>query len=150
MVAYLNNPKAMKTVVRSSMKSIGSKKVAGKDKLSSRASELRSPSEIGSMLRTFGQSSREIIDDSSEEANIPQAITLMNDNSLSFRNSSLSKKLKSEKNMDKKIEMVFKAVLTRKPTMSEMGIMKKYTATGLKIEDIYWALINSHEFKLRM
>ena len=144
MADYLKNPKSIK----SKTKVRGVKKpTRGKV---SRASELRSPSDIGSMLRTYGQSSRQIIDDSSTEANIPQALTMMNDKSIAFSNTLVSKKLKSEKNINKQIEMIYKAVLCRKPTSAEIEIMNRYTAQGLKLEDIYWTLINSHEFKLRM
>ena len=149
MADFLNNPKSMKTDTKAMMRgSSGSKKK--REKGISRASEQKSPSEVSSMLRTYGQSSREIIDDSSTEANIPQALILMNDDSLSFQNSTLAKRLKSEKNVNKKIEMVYKAVLVRKPTLAEMDIMKRYTSKGLKIEDLFWSLLNSHEFKLRM
>lgn len=142
---YLEDPKAF-NVIHGSSKS--SKKKNKKGPM--RASELKSPTDIGSMLRTFGQSSREIIDDSSLEANIPQALTMMNDDDFALKRSSLAKRINSEQSLSKKIETLFKAILCRKPTSSEMDILKRYSAKGLKIEDIYWSLINSHEFKLRM
>lgn len=143
--AYLMNPKSIK---QGKGKDVA--KRVGKKVTDARASELRSPTDLGSMLRTYGQSSREIIDDSSTEANIPQALTMMNDINFSFSRTSLAKKVSSEKSLSKKIELVFKAILCRKPSSSEMDIMKRYFTKGLKIEDVYWSLVNSHEFKLRM
>ena len=49
-----------------------------------RASEGRSPADSGSLLHIFGQSSREITDDTKKEANIPQALALLNDDQFSF------------------------------------------------------------------
>ena len=146
---YLKNTKSfMSKLSKSAKGQIASK--AGKARSYTRASEMTSPMKAGSMLRTFGQSSREIIDDSSLEANIPQALTMMNDDDFSFKKTSLSQKVNSEKSLNKKIEVIFKAVLCRRPSNSEMEIMKRHSAKGLTIEDLYWSLVNSHEFKLRM
>lgn len=140
---YLMDPKSIKAKVGKSSKK------SSREKLN-RASEFKSPADPGSILRTFGQSSREVIDDSSLEANIPQALTMMNDDDFSFKKSSLINRLNSEKSQSKKIELLYNAVLCRQPTRSEMDIMTRYIGKGMEIEDIFWSLLNSHEFKLRM
>ena len=53
-------------------------KMGGSMSLTARASELPSPAKPGHFLRTFGQSDREQIQNASDEASVPQALTLMN------------------------------------------------------------------------
>jgi hypothetical protein len=43
-----------------------------------RASEIETPAPPGHFLREFGQSDREVIENSSSESSVPQALTLLN------------------------------------------------------------------------
>lgn len=54
------------------------KSAASGNMVAARASELPSPARPGHFLRTFGQSDREVIDNSSDDASVPQALTLLN------------------------------------------------------------------------
>ena len=114
-----------------------------------RASDLYQPVKPGSLIQLFGGSTRQLIDESIQEANIPQALTLMNDSKLAFSKTFLAKKLSKIKSPADKINSLYGAVLTRKPTSIEMTTIKKYLDNGMKMESLYWALINTHEFIIR-
>ena len=147
--AVHHDPKKYKQIIFKELKKQGKtiQKYAGRG--SGRASELASSSP-GSLLRIFGGSSREIIDEAIKEANIPQSLYLMNDPEYSFSKTALAKKISKLRNSSDKVKMLYNAVLTRQPTEKEQARINKYMADGLNIESIYWALINSHEFLLRM
>ncbi len=61
--------------------------------------------------------------------------------------------LKSELPISDKIEHLFLAALSRKPTPKELGAIDKILSTnqadpGAALEDVWWALLNSNEFIL--
>jgi hypothetical protein len=51
-------------------------------------------------------------------------------------------KLIDGKDRKESIDIVYQSILQRKPTLQERSNIEAYN-----IEDIMWALINSHEFK---
>lgn len=114
-----------------------------------RASEGRSPAESGSMLHIFGQSSREVTDDSKKEANIPQALALLNDDQFSFNKISTYDLIQQKSDKEKQLELIYLSLLSRKPNEHDLNVFKQAIDNGFTIDDFYWALLNSLEFKLK-
>ena len=116
-----------------------------------RAVELESPAKRGHFLRDFGQSDREVIENSSSHASVPQALYLLNSPlniAIHNSNSILGGKLASLQKPKDKINLVYQSMLTRKPTQPEMErILTNYQTYGEEtIEDLVWALLNSRQF----
>lgn len=120
-----------------------------------RASELPSPMGPSHFLRVFGQSNRQLIDNSSHEAlNLTQGLELMNgfveqtilsDDSKSV----LKQNFMKGRTADEKILILYLSILSRKPTSSEVSYGQKVMSLAPnKRGDEYlgWALINSAEF----
>lgn len=147
LVDYRNNSKTEQKKILSKNNYVTTRRI--RESFDVRASEWSYPTEPGTMLQAFGASDRSSIDGSIQEANVPQALAMMNDDKYSFGRSALAQSLRSAGSMSEKIEMVYKAVLTRKPTSKEKSIISNYTNNDGNIESVYWALLNSHEFKLR-
>ena len=119
-----------------------------------RASEWKSPARLGSTLQNFGQSRRQTIDGANTDATIPQALSLMNEELINTikENSYLGNLLKTRSSLTAKIQLIYQAVLTREPSKEELALMIRYAATVDKqeiIPDLFWALVNSQEFKAR-
>jgi hypothetical protein len=130
-----------------------------------RASELKSPAPNGHFLRTFGQSDRELIDNSNDSPAVTQALSLMNGliepEVLSSR-SVLSSNLNKHSGAEQKVRVLWQTILTREPTSKELSMATRLVAastskemrvgtTGFAapadgVKDIAWALINSNEF----
>mgnify|MGYP001162998431 FL=1 len=116
-----------------------------------RAVELESPAKRGHFLRDFGQSDREVIDNSSSHASVPQALYLLNSPlSVAIQNSNafLGGLLAALNKPEDKIELIYRSMLTRKPTTLELErILTDYETHGEEtIEDLVWALLNSRQF----
>lgn len=109
-----------------------------------RASEVNDNNPVNTILEQLGRSDRELIDTSSREGSVSQVISFMNgqlaDVAIS-KETFLSKNI-AGKSPAEKIEIIFKSILTRKPTLQE-----KSTFAGAQDDDIIWALVNSSEFK---
>ena len=90
-----------------------------------RASEQNSPANPDHFLREFGQSDRDLIDNSRKEASIPQVLNLMN-GSLRWRlidkHSPLAKAVIAEETLKQKIKTVYQAMLQRLPTEKEIEL----------------------------
>ena len=116
-----------------------------------RASELEMPAEQGHFLQEFGQSDRELIENSSNNATITQALALLNgtffDGVLSH-SSVLMSRLNELPQSDHRIRVIYLSVLTRPPTHRELsicrGVAEQYGDAGY--QDIIWALLNTREF----
>jgi hypothetical protein len=116
-----------------------------------RAVELESPAKRGHFLRDFGQSDREVIENSSSHASVPQALYLLNSPlniAIHNSNSILGAQLASLQKPEDKIDLVYRSMLTRKPNQPEMErILTNYQTYGEEtIEDLVWALLNSRQF----
>jgi hypothetical protein len=116
-----------------------------------RAVELESPAKRGHFLRDFGQSDREVIGNSSSNASIPQALYLLNSPlNVAIQNSNafLGGLLAALQKPEDKIDLIYRSMLTRKPTQIEMErILTNYQTYGEEtIEDLVWALLNSRQF----
>ena len=148
-VAYAANSKSVMQQIKKQF--TGSNRKADNN---ARASEWKSPARLGSTLQNFGQSRRQTIDGANKDATIPQALSLMNDKLLSYINekSHLAKLLETRSSLTAKIQLTYQAVLTREPSKEELALMTRYAETVDKqevIPDLFWALINSQEFKTR-
>lgn len=116
-----------------------------------RASELESPSPRGHFLRDFGQSDRDTIENSSNQASIPQALNLLNGLAaevLTNRFSVLGTRLQSAKTPEEKAELVFQALLTRSPNEEEMDLINAIIERDADSidEELIWVLLNTRRF----
>ena len=114
-----------------------------------RASEGRSPADSGSLLHIFGQSSREITDVNKKEANIPQALALLNDDQFSFNKISTYDLIQKTSDKEEKLELIYISLLSRKPNEHDLNVFRQAVSNGFTVDDFYWALLNSFEFKLK-
>jgi hypothetical protein len=119
--------------------------------VAARASELPSPARPGHFLRTFGQSDREVIDNASKDASVPQALTLLNSplaTSLTNPSSLLFQQLAKAPTPDQKVTLLYEALLSRPPSHNERATLNNVIAErGTQaIPDITHALITGSQF----
>jgi len=116
-----------------------------------RAVDVSSPAKRGHFLREFGQSDREVIENASIEASVPQALALLNGNVpgiVSNSYSLLSREIAQATNPAEALDMVYLAVLSRKPNPAERALLSaELEAYGDKAyENVVWALLNTSQF----
>ena len=115
-----------------------------------RSSYLQSPVPSGHLIRQFGGSDREQIDNSNNEPNTPQVLTLLNGfvetNILNKKDADFLKQIQGETVKNKQIESVFLSILSRKPTAKEINALKKLIDQKDGFKHVAWVLLNSHEF----
>jgi hypothetical protein len=119
--------------------------------LATRASEQPSPARPGTFLRTFGQSDRELIQNASDDASVPQALTLLNGpvaDILSSPASKLNQDLGKAANTPAKLETLYLALLGRQPNADEAKVLAEVASQrGDKaVEDVTHALITGSQF----
>ena len=126
---------------------------SGKDimGLTSRASEQPSPARPGTFLRTFGQSDRELIQNASDDASVPQALTLLNGPAAAVINnpaSKLNQAIAKAGSPTQKITTLYQALLSRTPTASEQAVLDTVIKErGDKaVADVTHALITGSQF----
>lgn len=99
-----------------------------------RAAEIDSPAPPGHALREFGQSDRDSVENASHDASVPPALALMNGQMMPHILNSWSQamlSLKQARYLEKKVEAVYLAVLSRKPTADERARWTKAQAGDL-------------------
>lgn len=116
-----------------------------------RAVDISSPARRGHFLREFGQSDREVIENASIEASVPQALALLNGNIpgiVSNSYSLLSREIAQSGNPAEALNMVYLAMLSRKPNAAEQALLSaELEAYGDKAyENVVWALLNTSQF----
>lgn len=114
-----------------------------------RAADLESPAPRGHYLREFGQSDRDIIDNANSDASMPQALVLMNSElfqNILKQNTQLKLNLNAAKYPDEQLTAVYQTLLSRSPTAAEKSAWTKAEQSGLNIEDLVFALINTQQF----
>lgn len=83
---------------------------------------------------------------------VPQALQLMNAQSINDTSTAVAESMKTGDTPEAVIEALYLRVLSRRPTATEIGRMKKYLAEDQDQShaygDILWALLNSGEFLL--
>ena len=119
-----------------------------------RASELPIPAPRGHFLREFGQSDREIIENSSDGASVPQALTLLNGPFAealgdSDSHSILQTNLRNAETNREKFEILCLSVLSRKPTPAETELFQSELAAngGGALDSFLWVVLNSQQFR---
>ena len=117
-----------------------------------RASELPQPSRPGHFLREFGQSDRDQIDASSSEANVPQALRLLNglvDQQLLAQGTAVMRALASESRPAERIRLAWRTILSRAPEPDELALWRRDLEHDLEsgTRDLVWALVNCQEFR---
>lgn len=109
-----------------------------------RASEVNDNSNVNTILEQLGRGDRELIDSSSREGSVTQVISFMNGQLADVavnKDTQLAKNV-AGKSPSETIDIIFKSVLSRKPSIAE-----KANFAGCQDDDIIWALVNSSEFK---
>jgi hypothetical protein len=127
------------------------KNAASSNMVAARASELPSPARPGHFLRTFGQSDREVIDNSSDDASVPQALTLLNGplvETITSPLSLLSQQIAKAGAPDQKVTLLYEALLSRRPTNNERAVLDSVVRErGDKaVADITHALLTGSQF----
>ncbi|MBK8092636.1 MAG: DUF1549 domain-containing protein [Verrucomicrobiaceae bacterium] len=112
-----------------------------------RAAQLDSPAPRGHYLREFGQSDRDLIDNASSDASMPQALVLMNSElfaTILQPHTQLRLQLSTARTPDEQLEIIYRTLLTRSPTPAEKAT---WTRSGLTTpEDLIFALLNTQQF----
>ena len=116
-----------------------------------RASELESPARRGHFLREFGQSDREVIENSANAASVPQALNLLNGtmvDALTNQFAVFGRRLYDAQDTDEKIRMIFQGMLTREPNDREMALARaEVTSKGdAGYAGLVWTLLNTQQF----
>ena len=116
-----------------------------------RASELESPAKRGHFLREFGQSDREVIENAADHASVPQALNFLNgtiSEALTNPFAVFGSRVHAAGDAEEKIDMIFQAMLTRKPTGRERELLlSKVEKQGdSAYERIVWSLLNTQQF----
>jgi hypothetical protein len=138
---------------------VGAKEEAGEWRTVSadlmRSSELPTPAPRGHFLREFGQSDREVIENSSDGASVPQALTLLNGPfaaTLANPHSVLQIGLGEAEVPSGKLETLFLAVFSRKPTAREAELFQDELERDegnveTALESFLWIMLHSQQFR---
>lgn len=115
-----------------------------------RSSYLSYPAPGGHLIRQFGGSDKQSIENSNSEPNTTQVLNLLNGfvekNIISNKKADFIKSMQSEKNNIKQIENVFLSTLSRKPTGAELNDLKRLLDDPDGYKHVAWILLNTHEF----
>jgi len=121
-----------------------------KDRHLVRSSYLSYPAPGGHLIRQFGGSDKEQIDNSNSEPNTTQVLNLLNGfvetNILNKKDADFIELMQSEKTKTKQVENAFLSILSRKPKTSESTLLKKFIDEQDGFKHVSWILLNSHEF----
>lgn len=121
-----------------------------KDRNLVRSSYLQYPAPGGHLIRQFGGSDKEQIDNSNFEPNTTQVLNLLNGfvetNILNKKDADFINSMREEKSKTKQVENAFLSILCRKPNSRESGILKDFVDETDGFKHVSWILLNSHEF----
>jgi hypothetical protein len=129
----------------------GSKKAKPiKDRNLVRSSYLQYPAPGGHLIRQFGGSDKEQIDNSNSEPNTTQVLNLLNGfvetNILNKKDADFIKLMQEEKSKANQVENAFLSILSRKPKSNESTLLKQYVDEKDGFKHVSWILLNTHEF----
>lgn len=117
-----------------------------------RASELPSPAPNGHFLGQFGQSEREVIQGSENEASVAQVLTLMNGSifeKITKKNAMIIQNVKEADTTTAKGDAIFLTMFNRLPNERERSLIDAQfakTKPDKATESLIWALLNTREF----
>lgn len=116
-----------------------------------RASELSSPARPGHMLRQFGQSDREQIENSNMDPSVTQVLALMNGfietKIARNRYTVLMQNVNRAKSAEDKIKTTFLTMLSREPSEQELKVwLEDFQSVKTAQSDLIWTLANTNEF----
>ena len=117
-----------------------------------RASDLSSPTGPGHFLREFGQSDRELIENSSDQASVTQALALLNGPviaGITNKYSVLSRDIGSTKTFSERLDIIYLSMLSRLPTPQERAIFRRAWESDPEsgtVKGIIWTLLNTRQF----
>lgn len=115
-----------------------------------RSSYLSYPAPGGHLIRQFGGSDKQSIENSNSEPNTTQVLNLLNGfvekNIINNKKADFIKSMVAEKNNIKQIEDVFLSTLCRKPTSAELNDLKRLLDDPDGYKHVAWILLNTHEF----
>ena len=121
-----------------------------KDRSLVRSSYLQYPAPGGHLIRQFGGSDKEQIDNSNSEPNTTQVLNLLNgfveNNILNKKDADFIKSMQEEKSKTKQVENAFLSILSRKPNSKESTVLKDFVDEKDGFKHVSWILLNSHEF----
>jgi len=121
-----------------------------KDRNLVRASYLQFPAPGGHLIRQFGGSDKEQIDNSNAEPNTTQVLNLLNgfveNNILNKKDAAFITQVNQEKVKTKQVENIFLSILNRKPKYSEIRVLTEFIDEKDGFKHVAWILLNSHEF----
>lgn len=121
-----------------------------RDKNLVRSSYLPFPAPGGHLIRQFGGSDKEQIDNSNSEPNTTQVLNLLNGfvetNILNKKDADFIQSMQSEKIKTKQVENAFLSILSRKPKANETKILKDFVDEKDGFKHVSWILLNTHEF----
>lgn len=116
-----------------------------------RASDINSPAPPGHFLREFGQSDRELVENSSDQAFVTQALAMLNGpvlGAVTSKYSTLARSMKGEAFKDR-LDIIYLSMLSRLPTPEERTIFREaWTSdpgTGT-VSGMVWTVLNTRQF----
>ena len=116
-----------------------------------RASELPSPAPENHFVRRFGQSDRELIEDSSKEGSSPQVMTMFNGpitHMLLEGGSVMYNNVIEKESANARLKVIFYSILNRRPSPDDRRLaleeIRKNGPAGYG--NVIWALVNTREF----
>lgn len=116
-----------------------------------RAADLRSPAPNGHFLRTFGQSDRELVENSNNEASVTQALALLNGgtfNDLLNPFTMISRALNRARTPAEAVDAVFLSLFSRKASQEEKALLVPIIEADAEKGrgDALWAALNTRQF----
>ena len=121
-----------------------------KDKSLIRSSYLPYPAPGGHLIRQFGGSDKEQIENSNFEPNTTQVLNLLNGfvekNILNNKNADFIKFIEEEKTINDQIVSAFLSILGREPNPKELKELKPIIDKKNGFKHVSWILLNTHEF----
>ncbi len=116
-----------------------------------RASELPQPAPANHFLRQFGQSDRQLVDNSFTSGSIPQVMMLLNGNATDLvtdRDGLIYRHMNQQRDAGERVEVVFYSILNRQSTLQEKDIARRELQSNGDdgYANIIWSLINTREF----
>jgi len=118
-----------------------------------RAADLRSPAPNGHFLREFGQSDRELVENSNDEASVGQALMLLNGKTFSNlmnRYTVIARALDKAKKEggESVIDTVYLSLMSRKATAEEKALLQPIAdnADATDRGDVLWTVLNTRQF----